>query len=274
MSGISVLTRIGGVLLALFTLPLTLAGITAGVLWLDGGSASFRHTYAVSVGDHPTVTVDGVAGGVVTVTQGPAREVTVVDTSTVHALSRSVARDVDRNVTTTLSATPQGAAVQLDWFHSFGIATNETRVVTVSVPAGSSLRLSGSAEVVHLDHVNGPVDFNGSYGLVVLKDFTITGSSTMYLVGGAIAGTATMAGGSLNAQVINGGIKLVLASADGTRVEASAGNGSVQVPPDSGLALHHSGSLTSAEGVIGGGPATAGSLVLNTFNGVISLSMR
>jgi len=273
----TVASRIGGVVLALMALPLALAGITAGVVWLDGGSASVRHTAEIAVRPSPAVTVR-MAAGVLTVRQGEPGKVSLVDEDTVHGLSRSVADAALRRLASTLQATAAGASVNVPAEFptlesvNLGGPVSENRDITISVPPGASLRLDSGPGVIHLAQLGGPVDISGSAGLVVLQDFTITGASRIHLTNGGIAGTVIMRGGSLDAAVVSGGIKLVLSGAGGTRVQATAANGSIQVPRDFDLAVQQFGSTKSATGVIGGGAATSGSLTLETVNGVISLS--
>lgn len=275
----SVASRLAGVVLALLALPAALAGITAGVVWLDGGSASVRHTSSIAVGRSAAVTVR-MAAGVLTVRQGDPGRVSLVDQDTVHGLSRSVADAALRRLASTLEATQGGASVNVPAEFptlqniNLGGPVSENREITISVPPGASLRLNSGPGVIHLSHLGGPVDISGSAGLVVLQDFTISGASRIHLTNGGIAGTVAMRGGSLDAAVVSGGIKLVISGAEGTRVQAVAANGSIQVPRDFGLAVQQFGSTRSASGVIGGGSVNSGSLTLDTVNGVISLSRR
>jgi hypothetical protein len=276
---VSALTRVLAVLLALLTLPPTLAGVVAGVLWLDGGSATVRHTASAPVGAAPAISVRMVAG-VLTVRQGPAGRVSLVDVDTVHGLSRGVADNALRRLASTLTPTSGGAEVSVPAEYpslqdvNLGGPISENRDVTISIPPGASLRLDSGPGLIRLADISGPVDVSGSAGLVVLQSFTVAAASRIHLTNGGIAGTVTMAGGSLDAAVVSGGIKLILgsASADGTRLQATTANGAIDLPRDFGLSVQQFGSTRSSSGVIGGGRASSGSLTLDTVNGVISLS--
>jgi len=271
--------RVLAVLLAVFTVPPTLLGIAVTVIWLDSGSISVRNTASVAVGASPAVSVR-VGAGVVTIGQGPVGQVSLVDRDTVRGLSRTVADAALKRLSSTLRATAGGASVNVPSEFpslqdlSLGGPTSQGRDVTILVPPGSSLRLDSGPGVIHLAQLAGPVDVSGSAGVVVLQGFKVTGVSRIRLTNGGIAGTISMAGGSLDAAVVSGGIRLVLRSAGGTQLRATSANGSVDLPRSFGIGLQKFGSSEAATGVVGGGPATSGSLTLDTVNGVISLSRR
>jgi hypothetical protein len=274
------MSKVLAVFLALFTVPFTGIVVLAGVLWLDGGSASATHTSSVAVGDPAVVTVR-VESGFVLVRQGRRGVVTLIEKDSVHGLSGTSAHTNLQRLTSKLRATAGGATVEVPGefpgLQDLNLEgpLGEQRDVTVDIPPGASLRLDSGPGVIRLSHLSGPVDVSGSAGLVALDRFVVSGASRLRLTNGGIAGSILMAGGSLDAAVVSGGIQVaILNGGPGTRLQATAANGTIDLPRDSGIALQKFGSSESAAGVIDGGAATSGSLTFDTVNGVIGVSTR
>lgn len=270
-----VISRVLAVWLAAVTVPFTVAAVVAGTGFLDGGNASARHVQSIAVSTRPVVRVTVFAGSL-TVKTGPAGRVTLIEEDTVRGVLRSTVDDALRQLHTSLTDTPEGAAVTVPQESATAEALalagpfSQHRDLTLEVPPDSSLGVSSGPAIVTLDGLHGPIQVAGSTGVIRLRHVSIDGSSRLRLARGAISGSVDMAGGSLDAALADGFIQLDVADAGQTHLQASTANGQLILPESYGIALTKLGSADSADGTIRGAGG-GGSLTLGLTTGVISL---
>lgn len=269
-------SRILGVLLAAVTVPFTVGCVTAGVIWLDGGTETMQQTRFVEVSGSPRVSVNLVAG-TLTVRQGQAGLVTLTEKDTVRGVLRQTVDSSLRRLRTSISAgaggvtvTVPGEAPTVQGLALAG-AISQHRDLTLTVPPDSPVRVSSGPGIITLSGLTGPVDLSGSTGVIRLENVTVAGSDRVRLSNGGITGSASMAGGSLDASLISGVIQLRLEDAGGAHLQASTANGSLDIASNYGVQRQKLGSAYSAEGVVAG-YGGGGEITIGVTNGLIRLN--
>lgn len=270
------MSRVLGVLLAVFTIPFTLGCVGFAVAWLDSGSVTADRTSTAPVGPAPRVAIT-LGTGSLTVEPGPAGKVVLQEHDSARGLFRFGVSQALAELRTSIRG-GHGLAVSIDapdepgtWQNlMLGGPVANHRDLTLQVPSGTSLTVAGGT-IVRLERLDGPIQVTSTIGVVRLDHLTVTGKSYIGVTRGGIAGSVTMAGGTLDASVVTGGMQLQVTAPGHTRLHALTANGSINFPSDYLLQRSRFDSGYSVDGVIAGS-GLGGQLNLNVDAGTITLS--
>jgi hypothetical protein len=274
------MSRTVGVLLTVFTVPLTLACMAAGVLALDSGTAVVSRTSSVPVEPAPRVTLflgSGSTTESVTVRRGDRGSVLLTERDTVRSWTWAAAKPALAGLRASIrGGRGLGVVIEADEEPPtaeglvLGGPLSSQRDLTVIVPPGSDVRVEGGT-LIHLIGLDGPVRASTYVGAIRVEHLRVTAECDLTATRGAIFGSIAMAGGSLWSTVGTGGIRLAVSSPGGTRLHAETASGSIQIPRDYGLTPQRYLSGYSVDGtIVGTGPG--GLLRLEASAGIIALS--
>jgi hypothetical protein len=246
-------SRVLGVVLAVLTVPLTLATTLTGVVYLDGVKVERHLSRTVPVDSARALTVFvNTDMASVTVVAGSAGQVVVDQDLNARGLTRGLAEQAVALLTSSVAGDARAVSVRPSgpfccWSSLW--VTEVSATVIVRLPPGANLSVETGSGDVSVSGVSGP----GS-----VRARTQTGSVRI---------SGTEPGGNIDVQTSNGGIVLDLAADASGRLDAASRTGTVSVDrawPVAASDRHASGTLGQ------GGP----SILLRSDQGDITVGVR
>jgi hypothetical protein len=243
-----------------------------GAIFADTTSAAREVSQSADMAGAGEVSIE-MASGDMKVIPGPPGRVSLEETDSVRAPTRSLARRGLSRIHTTISQ--QGSGLHIDtatdseWF----LSLQTERRLTVHVPPGASVRVEASAGEIEIAGVQGDVTVSNAAGTVTVRDVDVAGQVTVHQASGSVNFSGTLSGGRVDLRTVNGPIFASIPATTNAHLDASTVNGPISI--DRRLAVHTvrtPGSGQQASGEVGsGGPA---SISLNTVSGPIFLRAR
>jgi hypothetical protein len=247
------MSRLLGAVLVVFTVPLTLASVLTGVVYLDGVRAERQVSQAIRVDQAPAMTVfihTNTAS--VTVVPGSSGQVVVDQDVSARGLTRGLAEQAIGPLTSAVSGAPGAVSVRSSgpfccWASLWVTDVNATMIVRL--PSGAGLTVETGSGDVSVSGVFGP-------GAVSVR----TQSGRVHISGAEPSG-------NIDVQTATGAIVVDLAAVANARLDAATRYGGINVDPRWPVASsggHATGSLGT------GSP----SILLRSDSGEITIGVR
>jgi hypothetical protein len=255
--------------LFLTSIGFALAAAIGGIGLIGSVTADKRVSATQPLASGGSVTID-VTQAAVDIRAGADGEVTVDDRLEVRSPTRSLARlALGAFTPATLTATPAGVRVEVTSSRLNPFASVARHTLTISVPAGAQLTLTGEGVAANVRDLSGPIDFNVGAGAVHLQNMTVTGSDRITASSGAIDFNGAMAGGRLDVSTDSGAIHVRVPRGTNATYDVSTTSGPIFVRPESGQSQGQPGGAHSLSGMFGSGDD--GSITLHATAGLVSL---
>jgi hypothetical protein len=211
-------------------------------------------------------------GAMVTIEAGPDGRVSVADWVQVKSPTRSFARQALATFAqSAISATAAGDTVTVP-AQDFSLAAFRVdRRVTIRVPAGADLTLSGESGAADIHDLRGNLDVSFSAGAVRLTGITVNGNDRISATAGAVVFDGAVEGGTLDIETESGAIAVHLPAGSNASYDVATSRGAILVQPGTGAGITEAGANRSATGVLGTGGETA--IRLRARSGAISLTV-
>jgi hypothetical protein len=247
------------------------AGLS-GISLIDAVSASRSATHSMQLAPGATVTVSATSAGV-RIEAGPDGQVSVVDSMSVRSPTRSLARAaLDTFAESSISTNADGDLVTVPALENFNLTAFQLdRNVTIQVPAGADLKLTGESVAADLHDLRGNLDLSIGSGAIRLQNVTVNGSDHITATAAAIDFEGQLEGGSLDIETDSGAIRLSLPAGTNASYDVATSSGAVFVRPQTGPPSAAAGTGSSLAGVLGSGVGTA--IKLRARSGAISIQV-
>jgi hypothetical protein len=247
------------------------AGLT-GVSLIDAVAASRSATHSMALAPGASVSVSATSAGL-TIEAGPDGQVTVTDSMSVRSPTRSLARAaLDTFAESSISASGGGDLVTVPAPENFNLfAFQLNRKVTIRMPAGADLKLSGESVAADIHDLRGNLDLSIGSGAIRLLNVAVSGSDTITATAAAIDFEGSLAGGSLDIETDSGAIRLSLPAETNASYDVATRSGALFIRPQSGSPTAALGTGSSLTGVLGSGVGTA--IKLRARSGAITIQV-
>jgi hypothetical protein len=292
VSGVPPQVRVLGWLAGILSVSLVVSVMAVGAVMANAVTARGASVRTFSVGSQPTVEVNTTVGDV-EVGSGPPGRVDVEEGWTASSLTRAAAAAELKGVQGGIRQ--QGDLVQVR-FSALGLtswAFNRSSSVRVTVPQGTTLRVTADSAEVRLSGLSGTLQVIDRAGMVALESSRLTGDSQLHsrfgelrldsvtVAGhttltselGRIAFNGSLAPGGSTLDVHNGTgeVAMMLPQPTDARARVAVQSGSFSADPAWGFQVLSAGGSRTATADLGANPS--GSVSITVGAGEVSFGV-
>jgi hypothetical protein len=292
MTGVPAHVRVLGWLAGVFSVLLLVSVMATGAVMANAVTAAGQNVRTFSVGSQPTVEVNTTVGDV-EVRAGPSGRVDVEERWSASSLTRASAEAELRAVQGDMGQQGDLVQVRLSGLSLTPWAFNRSSSVRVTIPQGTTLRVTADSAEVRLSGLAGAVQVIDRGGVVSLESSRLTGDSQLHsrfgelrldsvtVAGhtslssdfGHIAFTGSLAPGGSALDIHDGAgeVTVMLPRPTDARARVAIQSGSFSADPAWGFEVVSAGGARTAVADLGASPS--GSVFVSMGTGAVSFGV-
>ena len=283
MSGVPPHVRMVGWLAGIPSVLMLVSIMAVGAVWANSVTATGASDRTFSVGVQPTVEVDTTVGEV-EVRSGPSGRVNVEERWSASSLTRAAAGAELKGIQGDMRQHGDLVQVRLSGLRLTPWAFNRSSSVRVTVPQGTTVRVTADSAEVRLNGLSGPVQVIDRAGSVALESSRLTGDSQLHsrfgelrLTSVTVAGHTTLTselgriafegslapgGSTLDVHEGAGAVAVTLPQPSDARARVAVESGSFRADPAWGFEVISAGGSQTATADLGTNPSGTVSITM------------
>ncbi|MBJ7601056.1 MAG: hypothetical protein DLM67_17310 [Candidatus Nephthysia bennettiae] len=292
MNGVPPYVRVLGWMAGVLSLLLLLSVMATGAVTANSVTASGENARTFSVGNQPTVELNTTVG-MVEVRSGPAGRVDVDERWSASSLTRAAAESELRAIQGEMRQRGDLVQVRLNGLRLAPWTFNRSSSVRVTIPEGTTLRVTADAAEVRLSGLLGTVQVIDRGGAVEVQSSRLTGESQLHnrfgelrldsvTVAGhtslssefgrvAFSGSLAPGGSTLDVHDGEGAVEVMLPQPTDARARVAVQSGSFSADPAWGFQVVSAGGAKTAVADLGASPT--GSVFVTMGAGEVSFGL-